>query len=369
MTTSGPRTTERPPIEIALLCFPGAQWTCVHGLSDLFTYADYFARMHVANAVAATPCPATPSDTPFLRVTQWRQRSRDGDFECADESAPRDPSNASLVIVPASQEGPPPAGFAPRLPDLLARSHAAGSTIAAVCGGVFLVAESGLLDGRPATTHWMFAAELEQRFPAVRVNPDRLVIDDGDVITAGGVLAWADMGLTLVERLLGRTVMCSTARFMLMDPPGREQRLYGEFRPPLMHGDTVILAVQHWLQANVATNVSSVALADRARLGARTFLRRFVRATGMTPTEYQQRMRIARSRDLLEFSRDTVEQIAASTGYEDPRGFRRVFKRVIGLSPVEYRRRFQHAARGSALRSGAAAATTLGAADPSPDAT
>jgi transcriptional regulator GlxA family with amidase domain len=203
-----------------------------------------------------------------------------------------------------------------------------------------LLAESGLLDGRRVTTHWKFSAELRRRFPGLRIDADRLVVDEHDIVTAGGVLAWIDLGLTLVERLLGRTVMISTARFMLVDPPGREQRIYDEFAPPLQHGDKAVLALQHWLQANTGTSCSVDELAKHAGLGKRTFLRRFVKATGMKPSEYLQRLRIARSRELLEFTRDTVDQVALAVGYEDPRGFRRTFKRVIGLSPAEYRRRF-----------------------------
>ena len=161
------------------------------------------------------------------------------------------------------------------------------------------------------------------------------------MITAGGVLAWADLGLSLVERLLGPTVMRSTARFMVMDPPGREQRLYGDFAPRLQHGDKAILAIQHWLQSNATAACSVSDLAQRASLGERTFLRRFVKATGVKPSEYTQRLRISRSRELLEFTRDSVEQVSLAAGYEDAGGFRRIFKRVIGLSPGEYRRRFQ----------------------------
>lgn len=339
MTTNGPAVTERAPLEIALLCYPGAQLTCVHGLTDLFGYADYFARMLAANATASTPCIAPVGDTPVLRTTHWRQRSPQGEFECSEETA-TEARNASLFIVPASQTGPPRPNVCDGMAEWLARRHADGATIAAVCGGVFLLAESGLLNGRCATTHWMFAAELQARFPSVRVDPARVVVDEGDLVTAGGVLAWADLGLALVCRLLGPTVMRSTARFILMDPAGREQRLYGEFSPRTTHGDRIILAVQHWMQANVAASVSTDVLAERARLGSRTFLRRFVRATSMTPSDYQQRLRIARSQELLEFSRETIERIAIAIGYEDTRGFRRTFKRVVGLSPAEYRRRF-----------------------------
>ncbi|HTU64364.1 MAG TPA: GlxA family transcriptional regulator [Steroidobacteraceae bacterium] len=333
MTKSGPQLTASAPIDIAIVCYPGSQATSIHGLTDLFTYAEYFARVHAG------------VERSFVRVTHWMPGSDGAGLECKFDTAPGLGAHGvpALVIVPACSLAPPPRELAPGTIAWVSARHADGARVAAVCGGVFLLAESGLLDGRRVTTHWMFADELQRRFPGTRVDADRLVIDDNDVITAGGVLAWADMGLSLVEKLFGRTVMCSTARFMLMDPPGREQRFYGEFTPPLQHGDKAILGVQHWMQAHLRAASSVSGLADRAGLGARTFLRRFVKATGLKPSEYHQRLRIARSRELLEFSRQTVEQIAVAAGYEDPGGFRRVFKRVIGLSPAEYRRRFQRA--------------------------
>lgn len=303
--------------------------TSIYGLTDLFSYADYFARQHAGSA------------EPAIRVTHW-QPDKDGELRCTFESSPGRGSAARVVILPACQIAPPQPGLAPECSAWVRAQHARGSVIAAVCGGVFLLAESGLLAGRRATTHWMFAEELQRRFPDVSVNPDLLVIDDHDLVTAGGVLAWADMGLKLVERFLGATVMSSTAHFMLMDPRGREQRYFGNFAPRLQHGDASILHVQHWLQANPAAPRNIKHLAERAGLGTRTFLRRFTTATGLTPGEYQQRLRVARSRERLEFTRDSVERIAADVGYEDTGGFRRVFKRVIGLSPAEYRRKFQH---------------------------
>jgi transcriptional regulator GlxA family with amidase domain len=350
VTKSGPQVTA--PIEIAIVCYPGAGSACIHGLTDLFLYADHFAREHAATSTAEASSQVAvrtgngavrENDRPFVRITHWRQRADGSDMECSFESLPEVSNTFRLVVLPGCQIAPPAPGSLTQAAAWVAGRHAEGATVAAVCGGVFLLADSGLLNGRRATTHWMFAGELQRRHPGLRVDPDRLVIDDSDIITAGGVLAWADMGLTLVERVLGRTVMCSTARFMLMDPPGREQRFYGEFTPPLSHGDKTIVSIQHWLQANSTVPCSVADLAERANLGTRTFLRRFVKATGMKPSEYHQRLRIARSREMLEFTRDTVDQIAVAAGYEDPRGFRRTFKRVIGLSPAEYRRRFQRA--------------------------
>jgi transcriptional regulator GlxA family with amidase domain len=332
VTKNGPQLTNSSPLHVAIACYPGAQATCIHGLTDLFMYADYFAREHAATA------------RPVVRVTHWSHGAEGDALECGYDSDPGPFGKPAVVIVPACQMAPPKIALAPRSVAWVRQQHSDGAVVAAVCGGVFLLAESGLLAGRRVTTHWMFAQELGRRFPDLDVDADRLVIDESDVITAGGVLAWADLGLSLVERLLGPTVMCNTARFMLMDPPGREQRVYGEFTPHLQHGDKLILSIQHWLQANYSGNCSVSSLAARASLSERTFLRRFTKATGLKPSAYHQRLRVARSRELLEFTRDSVEQVAAAAGYEDSGGFRRIFKRVVGLSPAEYRRRFQRTA-------------------------
>jgi transcriptional regulator GlxA family with amidase domain len=163
-------------------------------------------------------------------------------------------------------------------------------------------------------------------------------------MTAGGVLAWADLGLRLIERFLGPTVMLDTARFMNIDPPGREQQFYSDFAPKIKHGDSAILKAQHWLAAQRENPIQVADIARYARLEPRTFLRRFVKATGMKPSEYQQRLRITRAREMLEFSRRSVDEIAASVGYDDVGGFRRVFRKIVGLTPSQYRQRFSRIA-------------------------
>jgi len=174
----------------------------------------------------------------------------------------------------------------------------------------------------------------------VRLEADRMVIDDGDIVTAGGLMAWTDLGLRIVERLLGPTVMMETARFLLIDPSGREQKHYASFAPKLTHGDEAILKAQHWLQARGAGHVAVPEMAGEAGMEERTFQRRFKAATGMTPVEYVQHLRVGKARELLEFTKRTVDQIAWSVGYEDAAAFRKLFHRLIGLSPHEYRQRF-----------------------------
>jgi transcriptional regulator GlxA family with amidase domain len=205
--------------------------------------------------------------------------------------------------------------------------------LASICAGAFLLAETALLDGRTATTHWLYVERFNARFPAVRLDADQLLIDGEDLVTAGGLMAWTDLGLRLVDRYLGAKRMLDTARILVIDPPGRQQRYYSAFSPRLSHGDSAVLAVQAWLQETGAQDIALATLAQRAGLEQRTFLRRFRQATGMTTTAYCQQLRVGRARELLQASRLPLERVAWEVGYSDPGAFRKVFTRVVGLSP------------------------------------
>jgi len=346
-------TQNSDPAEIALLLYPGVQLAAVYGLSDLFGVAGRLAQARLGGR--------GDGEGPSLRVSHWQAKSESADagVTCVADTHPRLPSRPMVVVVPPSLgERPAPAVVAGLSRWLLDR-HVAGATLCSVCIGAFLLAETGLLKGRSATTHWSRAEELAQRFPDIHVDADKLIIDDGDVITAGGLMAWIDLGLKLVDRLLGSTVMLETARFLLVDPAGREQRYYSSFSPKLHHGDEAVLKVQHWLQAQGTRpgsqlsmrQVTLPAMAAHAGLEERTFLRRFRKATGLKPTEYCQHLRVGKAREMLEFTSRTIDQIAWDVGYEDAGAFRKVFLKVVGLSPGDYRRRFSVGPAASSIAS------------------
>jgi transcriptional regulator GlxA family with amidase domain len=273
-------------------------------------------------------------------VSHFGELKRRGGPARTFDSFPRAEGEPTVIVLPPSLE-PPKANSVPKaLINYLGARHGAGATLSSVCVGAFILAETALLNGRVVTTHWQHAEDLAKRFPLIKVDSDKLIIDDGDIITAGGLMAWTDLGLKLVDRLLGPTAMLETARFMLVDPPGREQRYYSIFAPQLAHGDGAILRVQHWLQKADLRHVSMGDMAKRAGLEERTFLRHFQKATGLTPIEYSQHLRIGRSRELLETSSQSVDEIAWQSGYDDPGAFRKVFIRITGLTPSDYRRRF-----------------------------
>lgn len=318
----------QPLPEIGLVLYPHVQLAGVYGLTDLFTVANRISRERLGE------------DAPLLRVSHLRYVEPGGSMVRSFDTRPGEHGDPSILVLPPSLQHPDRFSDVAGLALYLKARHAAGAILASVCAGTFLLAEAGVLDGRLATTHWAHADALSERFSEVRVDAEKLIIDDGDIITAGGLMAWTDLGLTLVERLLGAGVMMETARAMLIDPPGREQRSYSRFSPRLMHGDAAVLKVQHWLQQASPREASVGAMARQAGLEERTFQRRFRRATGLAPVEYCQLLRIGKARDMLETTSLSVEQIAARAGYTDPKSFRKVFARITGLTPSEYRRRF-----------------------------
>lgn len=302
----------RSSTRIGILNYPGAQLSAILGLIDL---------LEMANQLAFD----TQQNTQSLSVQR---------IDHLDDQI------FSVLILPPSLKGQPNSRSMAGVDDWLMDRHRTGALLCSICAGAFLLADTHLLDGRPATTHWGLAEQFSKQYPKVRVNADKLVIDDGDIITAGGIMAWVNLGLKLVERFLSPSIMLATARFFVVDPGAREQRFYNIFSPSLDHGDYKILGVQHWLQAHSGESISVPDLAVLAGLGHRTFLRRFVKATSLTPSEYLQHLRVGKSRELMELSKSSVDEIAWQVGYQDASAFRRIFQKIMGLTPREYRNRF-----------------------------
>jgi transcriptional regulator GlxA family with amidase domain len=320
-------------IGIGILLYPGAQFATVLGLTDLFTFAQRIADAHRAPEAART----------ILKVSHWQSPSPGAAPIRIDSAAADDRTAPAVMILPPSLEQPIEREAAAACSAWLKEQHSAGVILASICAGAFLLGETGLLSGRTITTHWQYAEQFAGRFPAALLDIDQLIIDSDDIVTVGGVMAWTDLGLRLVDRYLGPQVMVETAQVLLVDPPGRQQRFYSAFAPRLAHGDAAVLAVQQWLQETGAKHVVLAELAKRAGLEIRTFLRRFQKATGMTTTEYCQRLRVGRAREMLQAGGLPIDRIAWEVGYGDPGAFRKVFTRVVGLTPGDYRRRFNSA--------------------------
>lgn len=315
-------------LEIGLLVYPGAQTAAVHGLTDLFA---------LANRIAVEQQSA---QLPLLRISHWRVDSPGAAPQRCYDSLPDSASRLGAIVIPPSLNDMPSGQDAQVLADWIRHCHGQGATVGSICLGAFLLAVTGLLDGRKATTHWTHADELREQFPQIKVETDKPIIDDGDIITTGGLMAWAEIGMRLVDRLLGPSIATRTARYLMIEHSDSAQACGSNFAPILAHGDAAVLKVQHWLQANGAVDVSLPAMAAQAGLEERTFLRRFRAATGLKPTEYCQHVRVGKAREMLEFTNGTVDHIAWTVGYQDPGAFRATFRKITGLSPSEYRDKF-----------------------------
>jgi transcriptional regulator GlxA family with amidase domain len=250
----------------------------------------------------------------------------------------RDLPAPDLVVVPGLDDDLA-ASFALNRPWVpwIAGWHDLGSRVASSCTGAFLLADTGVLAGRTATTHWMFADELKRRYPEVDVRVDRVIIDHGDVITSGGATVFLNLVLHLVERFGGHERANLAAKVLLIDGHRPSQLPYVAALPGRFHDDLVVHAIQQHIDAHLDEPLRFDKLAAQFGLSSRTLTRRFVAATGYGPQAYLQHTRIQDAQRLLETTRDPVDEIRRLAGYDDPAAFRRAFKQTSGVSPSEYR--------------------------------
>lgn len=218
-----------------------------------------------------------------------------------------------------------------RLLPILRAAHAKGVVIAASCSATFVLAAAGLLDGHDATTTWWLAAAFARRFPAVRLRGDRMLVQTGQVMTAGAAFAHADLMLAVLAQVASPSLARVAARYLLLDARPSQARYM--LREHLRADDPAIRAVEAFVGANLERALPLAALARAAGTSPRTLARRFHAALGVTPLAFVQRLRVAQAAHLLDTTRDSVEAVAAQVGYGDPSAFRRVFRRHTGESP------------------------------------
>jgi transcriptional regulator GlxA family with amidase domain len=222
----------------------------------------------------------------------------------------------------------------------LKRWHKRGAAIAGVCTGVGLVAATGLLDGKRATTHWAIAEQFRQKYPLVKWMPELMVTEDRGLYCGGGVHAAMDLSLYLVERFCGHEIAMQSAKAMLIDTPRAWQAGFGIVPLKTEHNDDSISVAQEWLHQNFHRAFPLEAPARRVGMSLRNFVRRFKEATGDSPLIYLQKLRIAAAKRLLESDHRSVQEISDAVGYQDVAFFRNLFQRHTGVSPSAYRQRF-----------------------------
>jgi AraC family transcriptional activator FtrA len=233
---------------------------------------------------------------------------------------------------------------APELLDALRAAHARGARLVSICSGAFVLAATGLLDGRRAATHWRYADLLAERFPRVEVDARVLYVDGGDVLTSAGTAAGIDLCLHLVRSDHGAAVANRVAKRMVVSPhrAGDQAQFVDAPLPPRPHDDPVA-AVMQWALERLDTRIGVPDMARAAHLSTRTLTRRFAEATGTSPARWLLEQRIAASAELLERTDTTVEEVGRLVGLPSPAAFRRHFARIVGVPPSTYRRGFTRA--------------------------
>ncbi len=254
-----------------------------------------------------------------------------------DDSINNSQESDMIIITPAAN----PLNFpSHEAVPWLKQAHDNGTHISSICTGAFLLAETGLLDNKTATTHWGFVKDFQNLYPDVILKPDKLITDEGDLYCSGGANAGGDLSLYLLGKYLDKELAFQTARALVMDMDRKSQSPYMIFRFEKSHGDEEILNIQKWIENNFNTGIRINRLAQKAGMSRRTFERRFKNATGDSPLQYVQRVRIESAKQLLAKGSKTFDEITYHVGYEDRSTFGRVFKKSTGLSPHVYKNKY-----------------------------
>lgn len=323
------------PFHIVCLVTPQSALSTVSGITDTFAIANLFARQ-MGRPDPFTCTVVTPDGAPI---------TASGGVRLIPHAAMHTVPMADLLILPAFV-----GDLRPRLREIeevtrwIQDWYQAGGTIAAVCTGAFLLAETGLLDQKKATTNWLYARLFRKRYPHVLLDEDAMFIQDDRLYTSGASTAWLHLTMQIIEEVAGPEVSRHTGSVLLLDPNRDSQAPYRIPLPDKHHGDGAILRVQEWLDRHLGDPVIVEEMAQEAGLSERQFIRRFKAATGTTPIRYLQEIRIAKARTLLETTSESIAEITWSVGYEDVNSFRKLFRKHTGLSPNAYREKFRRSA-------------------------
>ncbi|MCB5908913.1 GlxA family transcriptional regulator [Streptomyces pinistramenti] len=275
------------------------------------------------------------------------------DFTVTTEHGPEVLATADTVVIPPSE-------VTDEAPEALALIRP-GTRLVSICTGSYVLASAGLLDGRPATTHWHMAEEFGRRFPRVRIDPGVLFVDDGDVLTSAGAASGVDLCLHLVRKDHGSKVANQVARACVV-PAWRDggQAQYIERPVPSPSSESTAPA-RNWALAHLHLPLTLTELAGRAQMSGRTFARRFRREVGMSPGRWLTQQRVDRARHLLECSDLSVDRIAGEVGFATAASLRQHLQAAVGVSPLAYRRTFPAGGteRGSTRGAGAGVAASL----------
>jgi transcriptional regulator GlxA family with amidase domain len=266
---------------------------------------------------------------------------RNGMFTINPDALIGDVEKTDLIIIPAIHGNPKDVAEQNKdfIPWII-RQYKSGSEVASFCIGSFFLAQTGLLNGKPATTHWSFANDFRMMFPEIKVLDDRIMTEEAGIYTSGGAYSYLNLILYLIEKHVGREVAVIIAKSFMIDIDRRSQSPFIIFKGQKAHDDNAIKKAQDFIEENYQDKITVDQLATMFALSRRNFERRFKKATANTILEYIHRVKIEAAKQSLESSRENVNEVMHNVGYSDPKAFRVTFKKITGLSPIEYRNKY-----------------------------
>ncbi|MCP8690047.1 GlxA family transcriptional regulator [Marinobacterium sedimentorum] len=338
MATPSPHAGPNPP-HVSLVALPDA---VVSTLTGIFDVMNAFA---LTNMFGASVGALRPFHVEIVGEAT-------GPLELASgvpinvQRAVADIETTDIVIVPSVLLRPCgwEKGRYPKLVEWTRSMYERGAVLCSACSGIFLLAETGLFDGKDTTVHFGYARAFTAAYPGVPIHPERVLVISGlreELVCSGASTTWHDLVLYLIARYAGATAAQEVARMFALQWHQDGLAPYIVFEGKSDHGDAEIQSAQRWLDKHFSVANPVEGMIQRSRLAERTFKRRFTSATSLTPIAYVQRLRVEDAKRRLERTETSIDEISWQVGYEDPAFFRRLFKRTTGMTPSAYRKRFR----------------------------
>jgi transcriptional regulator GlxA family with amidase domain len=258
-----------------------------------------------------------------------------------------DIKKTNLVIVPSLNHNYHEAVKGnQQLIDWIAAQYKNGAEVASICTGAFMLASSGLLDGKSCSTHWAAADNFRAMFPKVNLQTDKLITDEHGIYTNGGAYSFLSLIIYLIEKYYDRQTAIFCSKVFQVEMDRQSQSAFIIFKGQKQHGDEMVKEAQTYIEDQLHERISVEHLSSRFAVGRRNFDRRFIKATGNTPVEYSQRVKIESAKKAFENTRKTINEVMYEVGYSDIKAFREVFRKITGMSPLEYRGKYNKDAGG-----------------------
>jgi transcriptional regulator GlxA family with amidase domain len=226
------------------------------------------------------------------------------------------------------------------LVEWIEQQYKQGAEIASMCTGTFMLAAAGLLDGKNCSTHWSAADTFRVFFPKVNLQADKLITDEHGIYTNGGAYSFLNLVIYLVEKYYDRQTAIYCSKIFQVEMDRQSQSAFIIFSGQKQHGDEMVQQAQAYIESKVDEKISVEELSSKFNVGRRNFDRRFIKATGNTPVEYSQRVKIEAAKKAFETTRKTINEVMYDVGYSDVKAFREVFRKITGMSPLEYRSKY-----------------------------